>query len=254
MKKAPLTEPQRAIRCRISSMKCASRPASIAERAPAVRSSRNVRLCSESRRRASSSCWLTRWRRYARREPGARRAAAALVERPLVAREARVLQVQAAVRGERGAGPPHPRRQHAVEHVDPARDHVEDPVGVADPHEVARPLRREERRRPLDRVHRLRPAARRPRARRARSRRSPSAVISATERSRSSRSAAALGDPEDELAVRARRLALPRRPDGRQAHGLLELRAGHAGRQGRRRGTSRCPSRASPRSPRRAPA
>src|SRR2546426_2485852 len=69
------------------------------------------------------------------REPGAGGAVAALVERPLVAREAGVLEVEAAVRRERSAGSPHPRRQDAIEHVDPSLDHLQHALRVADPHE-----------------------------------------------------------------------------------------------------------------------
>src|SRR5438105_116483 len=49
-----------------SSLYAAKPPLSIASRAPAVRSSRKRRLCRLSRRRPRSSCWFTRWRRYAR--------------------------------------------------------------------------------------------------------------------------------------------------------------------------------------------
>ncbi len=91
------------------------------------------------------------------REPGAGRAAAALVERERVAGEAGVPEVEPARGGERRPGPPHPGRQHAVEHVHATLDHGEDPLRVADPHEVARPVGREERRRPLDRLQHRRP-------------------------------------------------------------------------------------------------
>src|SRR5262249_50728895 len=49
-----------------SRLKSASRPASTAARAPAVSSSRKCRLCSDSSRSASTSCWLTRCRMYPR--------------------------------------------------------------------------------------------------------------------------------------------------------------------------------------------
>ena len=55
------------------------------------------------------------------REARAGRAAAALLERPRVAREAGVAEVEPARRGERGAGARGAGRQDAVEHVDPAR-------------------------------------------------------------------------------------------------------------------------------------
>ena len=41
----------------------------------------------------------------------------------------------------------------------------------------------------------------------------------------------ALRDPEEQLAGRALGLTLPRRPERRAAHGLLQLGAGHAGRR-----------------------
>src|SRR6266536_3018688 len=50
------------------------------------------------------------------REPGAGGAVTALVERALVAREGRVLEVEAPGGGQRRAGAPHSRGQHAVEH------------------------------------------------------------------------------------------------------------------------------------------
>ena len=106
------------------------------------------------------------------REARARRARAALLERPRIAGEAGVAQVQPARRGERGAGAGRAGRQDAVEHVDAGPDHAQDPLGVADPHEVARLLRGQERRRPAGRARTSRPGSPRPRARRARGRRS----------------------------------------------------------------------------------
>src|SRR5919201_2717758 len=53
-------------RANASSLNDAKAPRAIASRAPAVRSSRKRRLCRLSRRRPRSSCWFTRWRRYAR--------------------------------------------------------------------------------------------------------------------------------------------------------------------------------------------
>src|SRR5262245_46901269 len=82
------------------------------------------------------------------REALAGGARAILGQRPRVAREPRVLQVEATVLRERGPGAPQPRRPDAVEEVDPALDDVEDPGGVADAHEVARPVRRQEGCRP----------------------------------------------------------------------------------------------------------
>src|SRR5439155_12970416 len=89
------------------------------------------------------------------REAFARRADAALVERPRVARKTCVLQVQTSLPRQRGAGTPESRRPHAVEHVDAALDHVEDPFRVADAHEIPRLVRGEERRRPGGRLEHL---------------------------------------------------------------------------------------------------
>ena len=61
-----------------------------------------------------------------------------LLERTRIASESCVPQVEPAVLRERRSGPRRPRREHAVEHVDPARNHLEDPLGVSEPHEVAR--------------------------------------------------------------------------------------------------------------------
>src|SRR5919202_247206 len=52
-----------------SALNEANSPFSIAARAPAGRSRRKRRLCRLSRRRPRSSCWFTRWRRYARLKP-----------------------------------------------------------------------------------------------------------------------------------------------------------------------------------------
>ena len=78
-------------------------------------------------------------------EVGAREARAggartAFVKRARITREAGVPQVEVALPGERGAGARVAGRQDTVEHVDPALDHLEDPLRVADPHEVARPV------------------------------------------------------------------------------------------------------------------
>ena len=88
-------------------------------------------------------------------EAGAGRAGAILVQRSRIAREAGVVEIEPAVPGVRAAGPAEPRRQDAVEEVDPALDHLEDPLRVADAHEVARPLDREEWHRPADRLEGL---------------------------------------------------------------------------------------------------
>ena len=79
-------------------------------------------------------------------EPAAAETLEPFLERPRVACEAGVLEVEATVGGDRGAGAGGARRQDAVEHVDPAGDHAEDPFRIADPHEVARLPGREERR------------------------------------------------------------------------------------------------------------
>src|SRR5262249_57445612 len=82
------------------------------------------------------------------REPGACRARAAIVERRVVAGKAGVAEVEPSLPGEHGAGSGGARRQDAVEHVDPALDHLEDALGVADAHEVAGPAFPEEPRPP----------------------------------------------------------------------------------------------------------
>src|SRR5262245_66252366 len=76
------------------------------------------------------------------REPAARGAAAALVERAWVTCELPGLDVQLAVPGEGAPGTRVPRREDAVEHVDAALDDLEDADRIADPHEVARLVRR----------------------------------------------------------------------------------------------------------------
>ena len=66
-----------------------------------------------------------------------------LVDRARVVGVARVLEVD---RPEAGEGEPVPavaRRQDAVEHVDAACHRLDDVLGCADPHEIARPLGRE---------------------------------------------------------------------------------------------------------------
>ena len=120
----------------------------------------------------------------------------------------------------------------------------EDALRVADAHEVARPVRRQERRRPAGRLEHLLAAPRRPRARRARSRRSRARTSSAIERRRSSGSARALRDPEDELPRRPRRVRRCRA--AQSSCGGPPPRAPRAERPpaGRCRGTSRCRSRA----------
>src|SRR5919106_3566375 len=137
------------------------------------------------------------------REAGARRAGAVLVERPRIAGEARVAEVEAAGPGERGARPRRARRQDAVEHVDAALDDAEDALRVADPHEVARAVGRQERRRPADGVEHLR-------ARLADGQAAERVAVEAERRDLLDRPPAelrvdpALGDAEEELPRRAR--------------------------------------------------
>ena len=148
------------------------------------------------------------------REARAGGAGAVLVERARVAGEAGVAEVQPALPGERGAGARDARRQDAVEHVDPALDHLEDALRVADAHEVARPGRRGSSGAAQAVVSNI--ASRGPRrreARRARSRRSRA------RRSRRSSGGAAPGRsppwaiPNRSWPGRARRCALARGPD-----------------------------------------
>ena len=124
-----------------------------------------------------------------------------------------------AAAGARGA-----RRQHAVEHVDAGLDHLEDPLGVADAHEVARLLGRQERarasavvsnisaavladREPADRVAVEVELERAPRSSAARSSRSVPPWLIAKASWPGARSAVPLAP----------------RPLGRAAHGLGEL-------------------------------
>ena len=162
-------------------------------------------------------------------EPRARRAVAVRVDRLRVAREPRVAEIEAALRRERAAGAGRPRRQDAVEHVDPRLDDLEDPFRVADPHEVARLLGRHQRRCPVRHLeHRSAVLADRQAADRVAvevelgdllGRAAPELRVDA-----------ALGDAEAQLAVRARRMPLPRRPLRRPAHRLGKLARGDVGR------------------------
>src|SRR6187397_3243930 len=132
-------------------------------------------------------------------------ARAALLERPRIAGEASVAQVQPAGRGQRGARTGGAGREDAVEHVDPGPDHAQDPLRVADTHEVARLRRWKERRRPGGRLEHLLPAL----ADREAAERMP---VEAERRDLLDRAAAqlrvggALRDPEEQLAGRALRL------------------------------------------------
>ena len=105
----------------------------------------------------------------ARRRPGA-----LLVERARIVGMAGVAQVDLAEPRERHAVAAVPGRHHAVEHVDAARHRFQHVVRRADAHQIARPVRRQDRRRPPRSWRASPPAARRPRARRSRSRESRS--------------------------------------------------------------------------------
>src|SRR3954447_9125842 len=65
---------------------------------------------------------------------------AVTLDRVAILREARVAQVQWTTGCERLAGAARAGRKHAVEHVDPAHDRLDDVVRLADAHEVARTL------------------------------------------------------------------------------------------------------------------
>src|SRR5437867_7528623 len=141
-------------------------------------------------------------------EAGARRARAILVQRSRIAREAGVVEVEPAVPGVRAAGPAEPRRQDAVEEVDPALNHLEDPARVADAHEVTRPGGREERRRPADGLEGL--LARLPHAEAAERIAVEAECCDLLDRAASKLPIrSALCDAEQELAGRARLVALP---------------------------------------------
>ena len=75
---------------------------------------------------------------------------------------ARVAQVDRTEPRKRHAVTAVPGRHHAIEHVDAARDRLQDVLGRADTHQIARPVRRQERRHLLDhrQHHRLRLADR----------------------------------------------------------------------------------------------
>src|SRR5688572_32025003 len=72
------------------------------------------------------------------REPLARRAGAFRIERTRVGAERGIAEIEAPLPRERRARTRSPGRQNAVEHVDAAGDDLEDPLGIADTHEVAR--------------------------------------------------------------------------------------------------------------------
>src|SRR6266545_8165783 len=83
-------------------------------------------------------------------EAAARRTGAIRVQRLRVAGKTRVFQIQASLPGERRAGPAEASGQHAVEHVDSTGDDLQNACRIPDPHEVARPVGRQERCRPRD--------------------------------------------------------------------------------------------------------
>ena len=158
------------------------------------------------------------------REPRACGTVATLLDRPRIAGIGRVLQVETTGGGQRGAGARRARRQHAVEHVDPARDHLEDPGGVADAHEVAGLRHRQELGAIRDRGEHLVPVL-------ANCEASERVAVEAERDDLLDRTLAelavgsALSDTEDELAWRALALALPGGPQRCAPHRLLELTA-----------------------------
>ena len=184
----------------------------------------------------------------ARENPRAGRAAAAFLERSRIAGEPGVAQVEPAARGERRAGARGASRQHAVEHVDPARDHLEDALRIAEPHEVPRPVGGKQRRRPGDRVEHLGSAlADREPAERVAVERQPDDLLDRA--SAQLAVDATLRDPEAQLPVRPRRARPGARPRAACGGPPPRARAATRPRAGRCRGTSRCRSRARAGSP-----
>src|SRR5207302_1421897 len=163
-------------------------------------------------------------------EPGAGRARARLVERTGITREPGVLEIEPSAPREGAARARRARRQNAVEHVDTAVDHFQDARGIADPHEVPRPVEREELRRPGGRLEHQRPFL----ADRQTAERVP---VELELRDRGDRRApklrigGALRDSEQELALRTRRLALSRRPERRATDRLFEPLARYVDRR-----------------------
>ena len=132
---------------------------------------------------------------------------------------------------QRRARPADARRQDAVEHVHAALDHLEDALRVADAHEVARLLGGEERRGVRDGLeHRVAGLPHAEPAERVAvevelddllDRAAPELCVGR-----------ALGDPEEELALGARRASRWRlRPERRQPDGFGEVVAVPAGAQ-----------------------
>src|SRR5207245_1704361 len=86
------------------------------------------------------------------REAAARVALAIGVERGAVARVPSLFERDGAVDREGLAVARVARREHAVEYVDAARDRLDEVFGLADSHEVARPLRGHEARDQLGQI------------------------------------------------------------------------------------------------------
>ena len=165
---------------------------------------------SSSRNPRISLC-VTRCRRYAREKRSHAGQSQSSVERPRIRAVSRVAQVEPSLPRERRARSRRAGRQHAVEHVDPARDDLEDPFRVADAHEVPR--------RALGSsgaAHSTQssissfdsPTASPPSAKPS----NESAVISSIDRRPQLVVVGALRDPEAQLPVGARGVDLPPRP------------------------------------------
>src|SRR5262249_15407351 len=134
-----------------------------------------------------------------------------------------------AVPGDRAARTGGARRQHAVEHIDTGLDHLEDPLGVADSHEVAGLLRRKERRYPVGRLEHRAPVL----ADREPADRLPVDVELAQllDAARPDVAVdAALVDRDPELSFGAAGVALASGPLGRAPHGILKFGVRDAGR------------------------
>src|SRR2546423_4017110 len=75
----------------------------------------------------------------------AARAIALVLDRSFVFRELRVFQIQRAGRRKRSPVAREPRWQHAIEHVDAARDHFQQLRWSSEPHRVTRFVARQKR-------------------------------------------------------------------------------------------------------------
>src|SRR5579862_6190058 len=155
-------------------------------------------------------------------------AVARLVQGSVVSGVPGVAEIDAPGPGHRTAGARGTRRQYAVEHVHAGLDHLEDALDVADTHEVARLVLRHHRRSLVGGgEHRLPVLADREPADRV--------AVEVELRDLLGRAAAelwvgaALGDAESQLAVGARRVALPSRPLGRAPNRVFELAPRDAG-------------------------